>query len=195
MKVYSNLDDKIVELQEEVKKLKTSQILGGDNSRVYKYFITGTSNGLYKKNGIWITKELYDDPEFVPIPMSNYGIVSAIQPITDDPFALVAIEKMEVRRGGKLLTWSDYDYYQGNMGQRSQYGDYLFVSISKSGSGWGSGSVPKLGASIQLGAFPISSLSDNPSSPIYYDYKIWLRSTSIDGYKFNPQIGISLGWY
>ena len=186
MKASSDLDSKIICLQQEIKNLKAAQILGGDNSRVYRYCVEGVSPLLYKKDGQWVRKSDYDDPDYYPVPMSNYSITSLVYPAMNDPFALVNIERIEVRRGDKLLTWSDYEYYQGNSGQHSQYGDYLSISLSKIGHGWGDDTSPRLGTAIRLTIFPKGNLSDNPSSPIQYSYKVWVRSTSLEGYLFLP---------
>lgn len=184
MKASSDSDSKIVHLQQEIKNLKASQMLGGDNSRPYRYYIEGDSPWLYKKSGQWIRESDYNDPDYYPIPGDAYIVTSLVYPTMDDPFALVNIEKIEVWRNGHLLTWSDYEYYSGVMGQRSQYGDYIQVSLAKIGHGWGSSASPKLGTAVRLAVFPSGSLSDNPGSPIQYNYKVWIKSTSLEGYSF-----------
>lgn len=184
MKVSSDLDSKIISLQQEIKSLKTSQILGGDNSRVYKYYLQVTSPVLYKKSGYYIRKSDYDDPDFVPVPGAGYVVTGLVYPLIDDPFALVQLEKIEVWRGGKLLTWSSYNMVNGLGGQRSQYGESLIVRYTKSGNGWGSGTTPRLGTTIRLEMDSPSNLSDNPGNTIQYEYRLWIRSTSLSGYGF-----------
>ena len=190
MKVSSNFDDKIVHLQQEIKSLKATQILGGDNSKVYKYYVVAYSPTLYKKGSFYIRKRDYDDPEYVPVPMSAYTVTSLIYPVYDDPFALVGIEKIEVWRSGRLLSWGDYTYNSQTLGgQKSQYGDSLLVEYQKQQNSWSGDKSPRLGTTIRLTVSAPSSLSDNPGTTVQYEYRVWLRSTAADGYTYREDIG------
>ena len=184
MKNYSDLNQKVRHLQNEINELKHSQVLGGDNTRVYQYSLTGYSPILRKKGDVYIRQSDYDDPDFYPVPGGGYWVTSLVYPKIDDPFALVEVERIEIRRSGRLLSWSNYRYDNYLFGQKSQFGDSFIMEYMKSGSGWGSWSAPRLGTTVRLEVCAPSNLSDNPGDTIQYTYNIWLRSTSVSDYGF-----------
>lgn len=191
MKVSSDIDKKIIRLQQEIKNLKTSQIIGGDNSRIYNHYIIGHSPQLYYKDGMWVRKRDYDDPEFFPVPGGYYTVTSTLYSLEDDPFALVGVDKLEVWRNGHLLEWSAYKRVAiGQFGQQSQYGDVLIVRYTKTSDGYGSVDTPTLGTQVR---FEMSAdfITDSPASPIQYEYRIWLKTTSISDYGWIEDWGVS----
>ena len=191
MKPSFDLEKKIVQLQQEVKSLKASQILGGDNSRVYNHYIVGYSPKLYYRSDVdmWLVKSDYDDPEFIPIPGSAYTVTSALYPLKDDPFALVGIDKIEVWRSGHLLEWSAYQAtgYVG-YGQKSQYGDSLIVRYTKNPNGWGAIATPTLGTQVRFEMCP-EYITDSPASPMQYEYRIWFKTSTIGEYGWFEDYG------
>lgn len=179
----SNFEEKIVQLRDEVQKIKASQALGGDNSAIHRYYIEGQSDAFYKKNNAWVTKEIYDDPEWIPIPGSTVSMQSSFYSLVDDPFALIGIEKLEIWRNGQLLTFGNYEKGSDSMfGQMNGLGDRFLVFYSKDNSGWQDTFAPSLGTELVIEASPLGSL--NMSSPFQYTYKLWLKSTSPSGYGF-----------
>lgn len=184
MSQLSNLNDKIVHLQQEIKSLKTTQILGGDNSRVYRHYVVAYSPELWKYGASYVRKSDYDNPEWLPVPGAKYIVTTMLYPLNDDPFALVGIEKIEVWRSGKLLSWGDYSYSGGYIGQVSQYGDILLIECEKQSNGFRTNVGPRLGTTVLLSMCAPSDLSDNPGQTIRYEYRVWLKSTSMDTYGY-----------
>lgn len=179
----SEITEKIEQLRMEINTLKSSQILGGDNSRVYDYYIEGQSPDMYKKNGSWVSKEIYDDPEYVPVPGSVFTFYSVVYPQSDDPFALISFKKMEIWRSGRLITLGNYTKGSDNFfGQMSSDGDRFLISHQKSGRGWLNSSPSSMGTRLIIEACPMGSLSE--TTPFHYTYKIWFRSTNPSGYGF-----------
>lgn len=190
MKVSSDVNKKIVGLQQEIKNLKTSQILGGDNSRAYRHYYTGKSAPFYYRDGMWLRYSDYIDPDYIPVPGGVYSMTSVLYPLDDDPFALVGIEKLEVWRGGNLLTWGAYQKIgTSSFGQKSQYGDSLLVMYEKISNGYSSATEPKLGTRVTFQVSP-AFMTSSQSSPFQYEYRIWLKTTSLSDYGWIEDTGV-----
>lgn len=171
----NSLEDKVSQLKNEVAQIKSSQILGGDNSRVYRHYVEWSFSPVYaNSNGYYYFS-------------TSYGASSSdrceIVNEDDDPFALVSIEKIELRRRGKIISgWSNYAQFSNmnlsGFGQISSTGDMLSASISQNTALYLKS--PPLGTKIifTLNVGRVGTLTDNPSTPFTYELRVWLKSTS-----------------
>lgn len=174
----SNLENKVVRLQEELDRIKTPQRLGGDNYKVYQYYIEGSTpsvNWTSEGGGIYyfLRDEVY-----------TYNVwTSGIIPVSDIPSALLDIEKLEVWRDNTLLTgWSNYQLLSGMLAQKASSGEKLSIVVQQLRGDWHNEQPPS-GYRVILD-INLSSLPAGIPTPFVYTYKVWLRSSSPVNYQF-----------
>lgn len=187
----SSIENKIARLEEEVSSLKSSQILGGENTRVYHRYIEGESVWVrvgmneYQPDTVWFSEDGSSG--------STQGGISFCA-LYDDPFELVEVEKVEIWRNGFLLSgWSGMQYYSTRgYGQRSSTGDLIRMSISRSHYTWQTGTLTS--ATKRLGPLVIFNMSggqrgdfSNVSYPFRYTFKLWLKTTSTSEYMLHSR--------
>ena len=185
MKSFS-VEQKISDLEKEISSLKTSQILGGDNTRVYKKYVEGESAWARINFNPYLPDDVYYSEDGSSGESSELIYFFAEE---EDPFELVEIEKIEIWRNNFLLSgWSGVtsDIARG-VGQRSSTGDLIRISVSQNYYTWQTGVLSSV--KKRLGPMIIFDLRGgnkndyaNVTFPFKYTIKLWLRSTSLSEY-------------
>lgn len=180
----SDLEKKVISLEKDIEKIKTSQILGGNNTKVYRKYVEGRSTYV-RFGGSQAFSNWYWYSEDGMSGGSQSSLYFANQ--EDNPFEIIEIEKVEIWRDAtKLLSgWSSLvNVNTRGIGQRSSDGDLIQIKIGRATYVWQTGT--PVGGVIKQGPLimvdmkggPAGCLTDNPATPFRYVFKFWLRSTS-----------------
>ena len=179
----SDLEKKVVSLEKDLESIKTSQILGGANTKVYHKYVEGRSCYVRFGGQAWANRYWYSEDGIA----GGSQFELAFANLEGDPFELIEVEKVEIWRDNtKLLTgWGNLTKISTRgTGQLSSTGDMMQMKILRSAYYWQTGTLVG-GMSSQAPMIQITMLggpggclTDNPPTPFRYVVKLWIRSTS-----------------
>lgn len=158
------LTDEIVACQEEVKRLKSSQILGGNNTVVFHKLVEFETPNLVSYTFMGNTYYGFEqsNPQYSPSSITGQALV-----MPDDPYTLMCIEKIEVMRGSAVRMFT---LNPANLRMETTADERLQIwsehQTTKSG-----GFVMHLNLSID----PQTGPTDHPTLPVKYKFRVYYR--------------------